>query len=659
MKHEDILKRITKINPESLSLYLNFLGYSAVNLSFENIYKEMFETFITSDFRDGKNTLNITDISTENTISYEQFLYDIEVFDTVYADIRNRITFERFCDFYKYICKKLRDSDWEVVFSEKNYFSEKMERCGADIEYLQTDRCCKKTVIIKTTSTDISEFLQKYKKSNYIIEHFTLELIREWIISEICDYFKSILAEKDVTLILCNWEWARNNYLYPDPEITTEKIEERRKYSIYNISGAESDYSDFLARLYPDASEEYIKNIFDIPPKLDLAKGKIRHADKESKYLNVMLGERFTPGQSDNSDNTVYMLGGCVFFGYATDDSNTISAFLQKKLNANCLKRKWRVRNFATWGGNIDQTYKSLFDLEYRPGDIVLVSYAGLMPIGECDISNDMKNAYKGHEFYYDCVLHCNADGYEQIAENIYRIYKDSFDKDRISGKPFMLKSKDSSSYIDDSINDYIQGVKKETGELCESKKTGAIVMNCNPFTLGHRYLIERASKMVDILIIFVVEENKSFFDFGDRIMLVKAGTSDLKNVRVVPSGRFIISTATFPGYFMKKNPDSAALDSSKDVELFGEKIAPPLGISVRFVGEEPFDAVTRRYNETMKSVLPKYGIDVVEISRKTVGDKVISATTVRALLKEQNFREMSKFVPQTTLDYLVKKFKK
>ena len=63
--------------------------------------------------------------------------------------------------------------------------------------------------------------------------------------------------------------------------------------------------------------------------------------------------------------------------------------------------------------------------------------------------------------------------------------------------------------------------------------------MNCNPFTLGHRYLIEQASEKVDHLYVFVVEEDKSFFPFSDRIGLVKKGTADLKNITVKPSGKY------------------------------------------------------------------------------------------------------------------------
>ena len=654
MKQADILKRIRCINQTSLSLYLNFLACSCVNIAFDNEYTELFKKAVPKEFIGVSNALRITEKSGAESISYLQFLYDIEVFDSIYSGIHDIITFDRFCEFYKNIYKKISHQNWKMIFESKNYFSDAMEKQGVEIEYLDFDKCASKTIVIVNTSVDISDYIEKYKQSKYIVTHFALELIREWLISEICDYFKAVLAKRGVSLVLSNWQWARDHILYPDLDITTEKIEKRSKYRIYNIAGVEDEYMDFLKQLYNNTSKEYLTNIFDIPAKISLAKGKIRHADVKSKYINVISGERLTPGNPTEYDNTIYMLGGCVFFGYAIDDENTISAKLQKKLNECCKNKKWRVRNFATWGGNIEQTYAALFDLEYKPGDIVFISYAGLLPVGEFDISDSMVNAYKGHEFYYDGIFHCNADGYEQVANNIYTAYKERFEEITDNGQCFRLENTDKSDYMDESIEKYIHSVKESIKfEPDETKKIGAIVMNCNPFTMGHKYLIESAAKQVDLLIVFVVEENKSFFDFEDRIRLVREGTASIENVRVVPSGAFIISTVTFPGYFMKDNPENAVLDSSQDVELFAKKIAPAFNIKIRFVGEEPFDVVTRQYNETMKKILPQYGIELLEIERKKTGENIISATTVRKLLKEHNFEEISKYVPEVTLRYL------
>ena len=177
--------------------------------------------------------------------------------------------------------------------------------------------------------------------------------------------------------------------------------------------------------------------------------------------------------------------------------------------------------------------------------------------------------------------------------------------------------------------------------------------MNCNPFTLGHEYLIEYAAARVKKLYIFVVEEDRSEFKFADRFKLVEAGTKQFPNVEVLPSGKFIISQKTFSGYFNKENLQDVAVDSSEDVEIFAEEIAPTLGITIRFVGEEPEDTVTKSYNETMKKILPKFGVEVAEIPRKKIFDEVISAKKVRELLKVGDFEKLKNLVPESTLNFL------
>ena len=99
---------------------------------------------------------------------------------------------------------------------------------------------------------------------------------------------------------------------------------------------------------------------------MELSYGKIRHENKYNQFIHVVNGERRTVGQPNISDNTIYMLGGCVFFGYAVEDRHTISSFLQKKINESKLPNDWKVVNMGTWGGNIDQTYKTLYDLLIR-----------------------------------------------------------------------------------------------------------------------------------------------------------------------------------------------------------------------------------------------------------------------------------------------------
>ena len=158
-----------------------------------------------------------------------------------------------------------------------------------------------------------------------------------------------------------------------------------------------------------------------------------------------------------------------------------------------------------------------------------------------------------------------------------------------------------------------------------------------------------------------MVEEDKSVFPFKDRMKLVKEGVADLgEKITVLPSGKWIISLLTFPEYFNKDDLQSAAIDPSNDIKLFGKYICPALGINKRFVGEEPFDLVTRQYNETMRRELPLLNIDFQEIPRKSVkGDDVISATKVRKALKANDFETLKKYVPQSTLIYLQENYEK
>lgn len=175
--------------------------------------------------------------------------------------------------------------------------------------------------------------------------------------------------------------------------------------------------------------------------------------------------------------------------------------------------------------------------------------------------------------------------------------------------------------------------------------KIGAVVCNCNPFTLGHRHLIQTAAKECDALHVFVLSEDLSAFSAQERLELVKLGTADIPNCFVHQSEDYLVSRATFPAYFIK---DSGRVDSVRadlDIAIFAERIAPALGISIRFVGEEPFCPVTRAYNERMKELLPRHGIELREIPRYND----ISASRVRALMQQKDYDAIKPLVPETT----------
>ena len=191
-----------------------------------------------------------------------------------------------------------------------------------------------------------------------------------------------------------------------------------------------------------------------------------------------------------------------------------------------------------------------------------------------------------------------------------------------------------------------------------ESRTVGAVVMNGNPFTLGHRHLIETAAGQCGVLHVFVVEEDRSLFPAEDRLALIREGTKDIPGVRVHPSGRYMISAATFPTYFLKDDEDAARLQSELDAALFARRIAPALRITKRFAGEEPFDRITAGYNRAMSAILPRSGVEFIEIPRMEQDGAPVSASRVRALLEEKGVcPEVLSLVPPVTQRYLLDRF--
>ena len=253
----------------------------------------------------------------------------------------------------------------------------------------------------------------------------------------------------------------------------------------------------------------------------------------------------------------------------------------------------------------------------------------------------------------------------------------------------------------------------------------GVIIMNANPFTLGHRYLIEQADfsarptglgrndKSIVIsgdarraepfvissdarraesrnLVIIPVKEDASRFPYTERLAMLRAGAGDFADV--VEGSDYQISAATFPTYFLKNLSDAAETQMRLDIDLFGRHIAPALGARVRFVGTEPADPLTARYNALLKELLPNYGVQLVAIQRLTCTPNCtedsstppsaplrmtegttpvpvaepaeapalrqaqgpVTATEVRALVDEGRFREASALTPVSTWPYLL-----
>ncbi|ACL69224.1 [citrate (pro-3S)-lyase] ligase [Halothermothrix orenii] len=209
-----------------------------------------------------------------------------------------------------------------------------------------------------------------------------------------------------------------------------------------------------------------------------------------------------------------------------------------------------------------------------------------------------------------------------------------------------------------EGFNGFIRSLKKKTQRInLDLKKieVASLVMNCNPFTKGHLYLIEKAARERDIVFIFLLTEDRSLFPANIRYELVKKGTKHLDNVIVFRGGDYILSYTTFPDYFIgsQRGEEKARRYAELDARIFARHIAPALNINHRYVGSEPYSSITAIYNQVLKKVLPLYGISLCEVKRKNYKGQPISASRVRRYLGEGNYKKVRDLVPEVTYKFL------
>lgn len=494
---------------------------------------------------------------------------------------------------------------------------------------------------------------------------------------------KNLLAiQPNINVILTNWitdnkekttDWEQKLL---NEDITREKM----------IQLIESDSIILPEDLYSTKyTKEELLNLHKIPNRDLNGESVLMLKNQQSKHVNIVNNMRVTINQPTEYIKTIYIFGGCSVFGIGVEDSKTIASQLQRLINETKLSKSIRVVNCGNFiFGKADAMWYNINFEKFNNGDIVVVPlidkwaeifYKEAQNITFFDCAK--RNTCKG-ELFNDRE-HPSENGMGMIALKLYNHLVDNefFYKttNYESGKTWGRSLQYVKTYGLPAFSNALLGKNKNDISLGANyneelnlylnelrqyrRKNGAIVMNCNPFTLGHRYLIEYASKKVDHLYIFAVEEDKSVFPFKERIFLIKEGTKDLNNVTVLPSGKFIISKLTFTDYFGKDEIQNKEIDPSLDIEIFANKIAPELNINVRFAGEEPLDKITKQYNAYMDKILTKHNIEFIEIPRKMEGNNVISASRVRAFIKENKWAEIAKIVPQTTLGYLQQKFRK
>ena len=200
-----------------------------------------------------------------------------------------------------------------------------------------------------------------------------------------------------------------------------------------------------------------------------------------------------------------------------------------------------------------------------------------------------------------------------------------------------------------DSIHNVLNNLKKEYN--ISNRKKSCVIINANPMTLGHMFLIETASKESEELLVFVVSEDLSSFPFSDRFKIIKEATSQFDNVTVLPTLSYLVSKITFPKYFLKEDQLIQDEQTLVDVMIYKEYYTKIFNIKKRYLGEEPLSFNTNKYNKVLKDHLND---NLKIIKRKKAGSKVISASLVRKLIKANKISKIKKYVPLTTYNYLL-----
>lgn len=497
--------------------------------------------------------------------------------------------------------------------------------------------------------------------------------------SRLKDYYR--YAEKLYMGIGLYWKQCIDKYMnvhqnalflmkLPDDLEVMKWLSEKERKNFEQIKGSPLEILSSMAvdkeqvywgnEFYNGISKEFAQEFRNL--KCESQNGVIRFLNNDENYYFTFGDGLRDVSNTRKANRKIYLVGPCTVFGAYVTGTQTIEYYLQDRLNN--AKMEYQVVNGGTPG--LYKEFQYLLTTSIKEEDIVVVFTRehtlidALKSYKQVHYLGNLSDIYSGLEDPLSCILdnfrHVNYRVNQLIAERVYSALLPYLDSKKTNGKENVPPIQN--YFISWEIFEYYKkfAMRYQVDHL--SGRIGAIVMNCNPFTKGHRYLIEYAAQQVDRLLIFVVEEDLSAFAYEDRFAMVQLGTGDLENVTVVPSGKYNISKSTFAQYFEKDKPIECVDSMEYDCRIFGEVIAPIMHISCRFVGEEPHDIVTESYNNTMQKILPLYGVELNEIPRKIEenGQEVISASRVRKALGLQDWETVQKLLPESSIQYIKEK---
>lgn len=438
-----------------------------------------------------------------------------------------------------------------------------------------------------------------------------------------------------------------------------EAIIEHRTWEYYKNKKRGQELHQFYDDHYDEEEAQCIFDYNSAGVGIATRNGISILVDTASKYYNVVNNSRVTTDCPATYSSMVYVVGSCHAAGLWAEDKYTLCSQLQRLFNVQ-EEKGIKVAHLGHWSDKFEVAARQFLSpkVNFKPTDFIVFISGEVDPTkceealkafqdkkfyAYCDLSTVFKRPHEHGEVLFDSV-HMSHKGYGILASHLYKIIN-------------ILKNETRAVHVPDDLipyMNYLAMLKRKRGNI--SGVIGSIVMNCNPFTLGHEHLIREALKRCDYLYVFVLDEDKSFFTFNDRIFMVKLGLKGVASVSVVPSGKTIISSETMPQYFNKDDIQDVKIDTSSDLSLFSLIIAPALNITKRFAGMEPFCQITKQYNDGMRKILPEHGIDFVELPRFSVDGREVSASFVRECIKNNDHEKIKNLVPLSTYNFLIEK---
>lgn len=444
--------------------------------------------------------------------------------------------------------------------------------------------------------------------------------------------------------------------LFPNSERTIEDLLQDT-FVIHSFCGSDLDSLNFIK------THEY-----DLNQISKIVFNGIHNVLLDSRELgfNIVDGKRMTLGTPDCASRSIHVFGPCIVQGLCVVDSQTIPSLLQRILHENGFDDV-RVENHGlAYGKDLLNDLMYMMATPVSGGDIV-VWFSGFSEKEERILANCSIPVMDAKQLALGMIggmlnnpFHCNAESNRTYALRIFQHLSDwlktthsCFEpEDLISHYGIPLFINPDAILDSHELRDYIRDIVQYDFHQ-PSKTKGCVVVNANPCTNGHIYLIEEALKRVDLLYVFLVEESKGSFSYLDREYMLAENYKDNPRVRIVSGGRVLTSALGFPEYF-NRGAKPKRIDPILNHKIFALRIAPALGITHRFFGSEPFDEVTRELNRTALHYLPRHGVSVTIIERATAQGSIISAKTVRELYSLNKFYEIAGYVPRSTFSRLL-----